>query len=91
MAIGEIFREWDELDFLAAGGMLVLTGGVVAPLFPRFRKIEVLFPIAIGAAMMAVAAFGARHRGAETVRGTVESDQPDAIGPTPPGRYRTPA
>jgi hypothetical protein len=30
-------------------------------LVPRFRKVEVLFPMAAGAAMMAVAGFGARH------------------------------
>jgi hypothetical protein len=30
-------------------------------LVPRFRKIQVLFPIAMGAAMMAAAGFGARH------------------------------
>ena len=61
MRIGGPFREWDELDFLAATGMLVATGGVVASFFPRLRKIQLLFPIAIGTAMMAVAAFGARY------------------------------
>jgi hypothetical protein len=61
MTIGGPFAEWDELDFLAAGGMLVVTGSLAALLVPRFRKIEVLFPIAMGAAMMAAAGFGARH------------------------------
>ena len=55
------FGEWDELDFLAAGGMLVMAGSLAALLVTRFRKIEVLFPIAMGAAMMAAAGFGARH------------------------------
>jgi hypothetical protein len=57
-----IFRQWDELDFLAVGGMLVMTGGVVGSLFPPLRKIGILFPIAIGAAMMATAVYGARQR-----------------------------
>ena len=61
MKTGGPFGEWDELDFLAAGGMLVLTGSLAALLVPRFRKIEVLFPIALGAAMMAAAGFGARY------------------------------
>jgi hypothetical protein len=61
MRVGGVFREWDELDFLAAGGMLVLAGSLVSLLVPRFRKVEVLFPMAAGAAMMAVAGFGARH------------------------------
>ncbi len=61
MKTGGPFGEWDELDFLAAGGMLVLTGSLAALLLSRFRKIEVLFPIAIGVAMMAGAGFGARH------------------------------
>jgi hypothetical protein len=61
MATGGPFGEWDELDFLAAGGMLVLTGSLAALLVPRFRMVKVLFPIAIGAAMMAAAGFGARH------------------------------
>jgi hypothetical protein len=30
-------------------------------LVPRFRKIQILFPIAMGAAMMAAAGFGARR------------------------------
>jgi hypothetical protein len=67
MTIGGPFGEWDELDFLAAGGMLVLTGGIVASLFPSLRKIEVLFPIAIGAAMMATAAYGARYSDGKTI------------------------
>jgi hypothetical protein len=91
MAVSEVFREWDGLDVLAVGGMLMTTGGVVASLVPRFRRIELLFPIAIGAAMMTAAAFGARHSTAETISGTVESDLQDAIGSPPPGRYRTPA
>jgi hypothetical protein len=61
MKIGGPFGEWDELDFLAAGGMLVTAGSLAALLLPRFRKIEILFPIAMGAAMMAAAGFGARH------------------------------
>jgi hypothetical protein len=62
MAIGGALREWDELDFLAAGGMLVMTGSVVASLFPPLRRIGILFPMAMGAAMMAIAAYGARQR-----------------------------
>ena len=61
MNIGGPFGEWDELDFLAAGGMLVTAGSLAALLVPRFRKIEVLFPIAVGAVMMGAAGFGARH------------------------------
>jgi hypothetical protein len=61
MRLGEAFREWDELDFLAAGGMLMLAGGLVSLLVPRLRRIEVLFPIGAGVAMMAAAGFGARH------------------------------
>jgi hypothetical protein len=77
MTMGELLREWDELDFLAAGGMLVLTGGVLASLFPRLRKIEVLFPIAIGAAMMAAAAYGARYSGGERI--SEEDDEATAV------------
>jgi hypothetical protein len=62
MTIGGPFGEWDELDLLAAGGMLVVAGSLAALLVPRFRKIGALFPIAIGAAMMTAAGFGARHR-----------------------------
>jgi hypothetical protein len=79
MTIGEALREWDELDFLAAGGMLVLTGGVIASLFPRLRKIEVLFPIAIGAAMMAIAGFGARYSGGETYADQAPTPQAMAL------------
>jgi hypothetical protein len=61
MKTGGPFGEWDELDYLAAGGMLVMAGSLAALLVPRFRKIEVLFPIAMGAAMMAAAGFGARR------------------------------
>jgi hypothetical protein len=61
MKTGGPFGEWDELDYLAAGGMLVMAGSLAALLVPRFRKIEILFPIAMGAAMMAAAGFGARH------------------------------
>ena len=63
------FGEWNELDFLAAGGMLVVAGGLAALLVPRFRKIQVLFPIAMGAAMMAAAGFGARHSDYSPTRG----------------------
>jgi hypothetical protein len=87
MAIGEVFRDWDGLDVLAVGGMLMTTGGVVASLFPRFRRIELLFPIAIGAAMMAVAAYGARHSDGKTL----ESEQPSAIGPLSHDPYPRPA
>jgi hypothetical protein len=62
MAIGGALREWDELDYLAAGGMLLMTGSVVAPLFPPLRRMAILFPMAIGAAMMAMAAYGARQK-----------------------------
>jgi hypothetical protein len=41
--------------------MIVTAGSLAALLLPRFRKVEILFPIAIGAAMMAAAGFGARH------------------------------
>jgi hypothetical protein len=61
MKTGGPFGEWDELDFLGAGGMLVVAGSLAALLVPRFRNVQVLFPIAIGAAMMAAAGFGARH------------------------------
>lgn len=61
MKIDGPFGEWDELDFLAAGGMLVMAGSLAALLVPRFRKLEILFPIAMGVAMMAAAGFGARH------------------------------
>jgi hypothetical protein len=61
MKTGGPFAEWDELDFLAAGGMLVMAGSLAALLVPRLRKIQVLFPIAMGAAMMAAAGFGARR------------------------------
>ena len=62
MKTGGPLGEWDELDFLAAGGMLVIAGSLAALLVSRFRKIGVLFPIAVGAAMMGAAGFGARHR-----------------------------
>ena len=62
MVVGGALREWDELDFLAAGGMLVMTGSVVASLFPPLRRITILLPMAVGAAMMAMAAYGARQR-----------------------------
>jgi hypothetical protein len=61
MKTGGPFGEWDELDFLAAGGMLVMAGSLAALLVPRFRRIQVLFPIAVGAVMMGAAGFGARH------------------------------
>ena len=61
MKTGGPFGEWDELDFLAAGGMLMVAGSLAALLFPRIRKIKLLIPIAIGAAMMGAAGFGARH------------------------------
>ncbi len=61
MKTGGPFGEWDDLDFLAAGGMLVMAGSLAALLLPRFRRIGVLVPIGIGAAMMAAAGFGARH------------------------------
>ena len=48
MKTGGPFGEWDELDFLAVGGMLVMAGSLAALLVPRFRKIEVLLPIGIG-------------------------------------------
>jgi hypothetical protein len=72
MRIGGAFREWDELDFLAAGGMIVLAGSLVALLVPRLRRIEVLFPVGIGAAMMAVAGFGARHSDYGATGGTAD-------------------
>jgi hypothetical protein len=84
MAIGEIFREWDEFDVLAIGGMLVTAGSIAAALFPRFRRLELLVPIGIGAAMMTVAAFGARHS-------EIVSDPREVIAPPLPDRYPTPA
>lgn len=62
MVVGGALREWDELDFLAAGGMLIVTGSVVASLFPTLRRRAILLPMAMGAAMMAMAAYGARQR-----------------------------
>jgi hypothetical protein len=62
MKVGGVFREWDGLDYLAAGGMLISTGSVIAALFPSLRKLGNLFPLAIGAAMIATAAYGARRR-----------------------------
>jgi hypothetical protein len=80
MAMGEIFREWDEFDVLAVGGMLVTTGSVIAALFPRRRRIGLLFPIAIGAAMMTVAAFGARHSDSGTTGEMVKNEQRSSTG-----------
>jgi UDP-N-acetylmuramyl pentapeptide phosphotransferase/UDP-N-acetylglucosamine-1-phosphate transferase len=62
MKVGEAFREWDGLDYLAAGGMLISTGSMVAVLFPSLRKLRTLFPLAVGAAMIMTAAYGARRR-----------------------------
>lgn len=84
MAIGEIFREWDEFDVLAVGGMLVTVGSIAAALFPRFRRLKLLVPIGIGAAMMTAAAFGARHSEAA-------SEPREIIAPPLPDRYPTPA
>ena len=83
MAFSEIFREWDEFDVLAVAGMLVTAGSMVAALAPRFRRLELLVPVGIGAAMMTVAAFGARHD--ETV-----NEPREVIAPPPPDRYPTP-
>jgi hypothetical protein len=84
MAIGEVFRQWDEFDVLAVAGMLALAGGVAAALVPRFRRLELLIPIGIGAAMMTVAAFGARH-------GEIVSEQREVIAPPLPDRFPRPA
>lgn len=84
MAIGEILREWDEFDVLAVAGMLVTAGGIAAALFPRFRRLKLLVPIGVGAAMMTVAAFGARH--SDTV-----SEPPEIMPPPLPDRYPTTA
>jgi hypothetical protein len=62
MPVGGLVEEWDHLDFIGAGGMLVTTGGVIASLFPALRKIWILAPIGIGVGMMAIAAYGARSR-----------------------------
>jgi hypothetical protein len=62
MPVGGSIKEWNDLDFLAAGGMLFMTGSVTASLFPPLRKLWVLAPIAIGAGMVAIAAYGARQR-----------------------------
>ena len=87
MAMGEIFREWDGLDVLAVSGMLVASGGVIASLLPRCRRIELLFPIAIGTAMIAVAAYGARYSDGEIL----EREEPSVIGPPSRDRYPKPA
>jgi len=79
MRIGEAFQEWDELDFLAAGGMLMLAGGLVSLLVPRLRRIEILLPIGAGVAMMAVAGVGARHSDYGTI-----SDKDDRAPIAPP-------
>jgi hypothetical protein len=78
MSTGGPLQEWDEFDFLAAGGILITSGSVVASLFPACRKIEILFPIAIGVAMMAIAAFGARHGDGAATRGKLESAEVSA-------------
>jgi hypothetical protein len=62
MKYSVIFGEWDELDFLAAGGMLIMTGSVIASLFSPLRKIGILLPAALGAAMIATAGYSARRR-----------------------------
>jgi hypothetical protein len=62
MPVGGSIKEWDELDYIAAGGMLFMAGSVIASLYPPLRKLWMLAPIAIGAGMMAVAAYGARQR-----------------------------
>jgi hypothetical protein len=80
MKTGGPFGEWDELDYLAAGGMLVMAGSLAALLVPRFRKIQVLFPIAMGAAMMAAAGFGARHSDYNPAR---EKEDETATAPLP--------
>jgi hypothetical protein len=80
MKTGGPFGEWDELDYLAAGGMLVMAGSLAALLVPRFRKIQVLFPIAMGAAMMAAAGFGARHSDYSPAR---EKEDETATAPLP--------
>jgi len=49
MPVGGLIEEWDHLDFIGAGGMLITTGGVIAfTLFPALRKIWILAPIGIG-------------------------------------------
>jgi hypothetical protein len=80
MKTGGPFGEWDELDYLAAGGMLVMAGSLAALLVPRFRKVQVLFPIAMGAAMMAAAGFGARHSDYSPAR---EKEDETATAPLP--------
>ena len=62
MPVGEFIGQWDYLDFIGAGGMLVTTGAVIAPLFPALRRIWILAPIGIGVGMMAIAAYGVRSR-----------------------------
>jgi hypothetical protein len=62
MPVGGLIEEWDHLDFIGAGGILVTTGGVLASLCPALRKTWILAPIAIGVGMMALAAYGARAR-----------------------------
>jgi hypothetical protein len=62
MPAGGSMKEWDELDFIAAGGMLFMAGSAVASLFPPLRRVWMLAPVAIGVGLMAIAAFGARRR-----------------------------
>ncbi|MBV8773018.1 MAG: hypothetical protein JO166_11935 [Deltaproteobacteria bacterium] len=76
MRSGGPFQEWDQFDFLAVTGMLAVTGSIVASFFPRLRKIQLLFPIAIGTAMMVVAGYGARYAGGEML--SEDGNEPDA-------------
>jgi hypothetical protein len=76
----EAMREWDAFDFLAAGGMLALTGSAVAAMAPSLRRKGLLFPAAIGVAMMAAAAFGARNGNGKAGL-AFDDEEPPAIAP----------
>ncbi len=57
-------RGWDVYDFATVIGIALACVGLILALFPVLRGGGILFPI--GAAMMAFAAYGARHRDAYT-------------------------
>jgi hypothetical protein len=57
-------KRWDIYDFATVLGVVLACVGFIFALFPPLRSWGVLFPI--GAALMALAAYGARHTGAYT-------------------------
>lgn len=52
--------DWDQLDFLAAFGVVLLIIGFVLTFVPNLRPGGILFPI--GGILMAVAAYGAKRK-----------------------------